>query len=527
MYVAAGDYYRMCKSQIRTFEIHGNVYNEAGTEPEYPISGNNILQGSFSFTNQLCDSRAVTVGGVYMGQMNMTLIGNFPRDIVGREIVMKQQISAESQDDEVLTLGHWIIKDALWTKKTLVLTCYDLMCKLDKDIPQEFFSEYGNTRLPAYDVLGLIRDNCGITLAQSRETIETYPNGAEWMYWYFNSDDETVTTWRDLLSHVAAALASFATFNRFGKLTLRRFGACKKTAYDDEQQAMVDTEYTQNAACEIITADERISGGTFGNSRMRFTAVSYDNLEEGEKEYSILLPNNGQIMDLGANVFLQELPADELVNLAENIRDEVTQYVTYYGAKIQLPDVSMYDLGDIIRLYHGGELDGETNPIMCVMKIDYTFGRGGWIECFFDDSHGMVKSKAQRAAGTSSRNSASTSSLTSSQIDFILPTAQSTAAISDGDTGTVLTFSFQTTGDKAAFFCTLGLTIDTTAVTDTSYGDCAVTVTYELDGVTVGSLTQTYGDGAQILTLSYLLQGLDTSSHVFSVSLSPVGGDIS
>lgn len=115
-------------------------------------------------------------------------------------------------------------------------------------------------------------------------------------------------------------------------------------------------------------------------------------------------------------------------------------------------------------------------------------------------------------------------------LEYILPTSTSTSAIADGSNSNVLTFEFNNTqsGAKTSFYSCLNFTVATTVDSSTdTYGDCTLTVTFKLDGTTIATLTETYGDGSKVLMLNYLLQNLNEGNHTFIVNFAVAGGSIS
>lgn len=500
---------------MRRFELHGNIYNADGSAVQYTVSGDDIVQGSFSFSNQLCDSRAVTVGGVYMGEMHMTLAGDsWSGNLLGRRVVMKQGLGDDPEAFDVLTLGNWFIKEAAWHGRFLELTCYDGMCLLDKKWYGENTKGYANKAVTPFEIYSLICSECGVEAALSKAKVEALPNGSESLTLYYNGESEVLITWRDVLSHLAAALGCFACFNRFGKLTLRRFGLCNVTAYDSSSHQMVDTEHTNSSPAEIIPYNYRVSGGTFGNEPMSFTEVSVSIAETGESVSEVSPVNNGFSMDLGENAFLQSSTGPLLYRVYKAVCDNLV----YSGCTVLLSDVSMYDLGDIIELSEGGEVIGD-DILMCVMKVDYTFGRGGSITCFAGEGSGghSVKSTAERAAASSSSNAARAMSV-------ITPNEVLESAVADGGSAAAAVFNFTCGSGFIVFVCTLNF-----AVAETVSGTpCTLSVSFLLDGDTLEALTQDYGSGAQVLTLSYGLDDVSAGTeHEFKVMLSPAGGSLS
>lgn len=114
-------------------------------------------------------------------------------------------------------------------------------------------------------------------------------------------------------------------------------------------------------------------------------------------------------------------------------------------------------------------------------------------------------------------------------LEFILPVRQRASGISDGSNSDVLEFELNTeiSNAVAMFSSSLNFEVSTTYDSDTdTYHDCVVTVTFKLDGTTLGTMQETYGDGKKILTMNYSLPALGEGNHLFVVNLAPVGGSL-
>ena len=79
---------------------------------------------------------------------------------------------------------------------------------------------------------------------------------------------------------------------------------------------------------------------------------------------------------------------------------------------------------------------------------------------------------------------------------------------------------------NVALFTTINCLISTTFVNNT-YDDATLTITYKIDGATSDTIIQTYGDGNQIITLSYLIHIASIGLHTISVYFGMSGGSLS
>lgn len=108
------------------------------------------------------------------------------------------------------------------------------------------------------------------------------------------------------------------------------------------------------------------------------------------------------------------------------------------------------------------------------------------------------------------------------------PSLVSTNPIADGASNEVMEWVIQTeeTNVDIALFTTVNVLISTTVSSDV-YRDATLTVTYKVDGITSDTLEQTYGDGNQIITLSYLIHIASVGLHTISVYFGMSGGSLS
>ena len=117
--------------------------------------------------------------------------------------------------------------------------------------------------------------------------------------------------------------------------------------------------------------------------------------------------------------------------------------------------------------------------------------------------------------------------LSAQAVEYILPESIDVSTISDGSTHSILTFEFESKqeDEKVSFYAQMTYDIETAVdAVNEIYTDCNITVTYKVDGQTLGISHQTYGDGDKILTLNYLLSNFPIGNHSFVVQITVDGG---
>ncbi len=265
------------------------MYNKAtrrrltGTIGGVAFTGADVIRGSFEATNRCAEQSEMKIGGVYIGQLNMTFTPSFltkiaRRNYIGQEIIAYIGLKVGNAWEDI-PLGVYTVTSADVSKEGVAVEAYDHMKKLDKAWP------YSTTYGKIYDLLSLIANDCGVGLGISRSTTERMPNGTEELYL---SEENDIETYRDLLYWTAQTAGGFATMDRDGNLTLRHFGM--STTEMDETERDIDAVFS-----DYIT---------------KWTGLSIEDIKEGETEYYNIIPDDGLTMNLGKNPLLQTL-ADE------------------------------------------------------------------------------------------------------------------------------------------------------------------------------------------------------------------------
>lgn len=227
------------------------------------------------------------------------------------------------------------------------------------------------------------------------------------------------------------------------------------------------------------------------------------------------------------NLFLYTKTETELASIAQALFTALNGF-TYKPADIDMiiSDLS-YKVGDIVQTSKGYHLICENSLSGSVLVEQHLKATG-------DDSEltSIESLVDQETQNTIAQHTENIEDLLETQLIYLLPTNQDGSPITDGTSNTVLEWYFEAkAGAKIQVGVTLNPEIETTVITDTTgddiYGDAVLTVVYKLDGDAIGTLTQVYGDGEQILTLSYLFEVEDTGIHNFSIDIAMSGGDLS
>ena len=128
MYAVSEQYKAAMKQPVQRFRMTGTI-------GDHPFTDDNILAGSFSITNQCTGNDEITIGQVYVGELDVTFM-NMPISRYGwkgLEIrpVFGMKIADGTYED--VPLGVFTVETAEWTASGVVIKAYDHMALLDKN----------------------------------------------------------------------------------------------------------------------------------------------------------------------------------------------------------------------------------------------------------------------------------------------------------------------------------------------------------------------------------------------------------
>ena len=346
MYPVSNDYKAAMAAAVQKGYISGKVGSVSFTAED-------VLLGSCSIVNNCADSTDVKLGGVYVGQLNITFTN---KNLVqrgaweGKTILLYWHQCVDMTEDtyERIPCGVYIVSEANHSAEGVVVVAYDYMSKLDKRVN---FSALTSGKMSDY--MRIIANRCGVTLVQTPEEIDSLGAGGEELALYQDSD---ISTYRDLLSWVAQTCGGFATFNRDGLLEIRTFG---------DDPVFEFTEYDRFAGC-YFSDFETFYGG------LSFIDLNTNTVVTRVEEQS------GLLMSLGANPFLQNKLTPYQNYLLGAIFNELEDFHATPFRTTTLGNPA-FDLGDIIEFT--GRSAGESS-LGCLMSYVCTFGHSYDMEGF-------------------------------------------------------------------------------------------------------------------------------------------------
>ena len=336
MYAVSEQYKAAMKQPVQRFRMTGTI-------GDHPFTDDNILAGSFSITNQCTGNDEITIGQVYVGELDVTFM-NMPISRYGwkgLEIrpVFGMKIADGTYED--VPLGVFTVETAEWTASGVVIKAYDHMALLDKNCNKVI------TEVTPYQCAQAIAEATGVNFANTEKEFESFANGTTMISETTTND---VETWRDLVSWLAQTIGCFATADREGNIVFRSFN-----------QTVVDT----------IDDAHRFTGGSFSDYVTRYTGLSVVNMEDSTTSYYAEDEDDGLTMNLGSNPFLQYGVAATKEEMAKAILTAIQQirYVPFTCRAIGNP---AYDLGDVL-VFQNGLADGDA--LYCITKFTFQYNQ--------------------------------------------------------------------------------------------------------------------------------------------------------
>lgn len=483
MYPVSNDYLAAIKAPAVKSRITGTVGAVSFTE-------DNILQGSFSITNQNSGDEAVQIGTVYIGELDITLFGlTLSRySLNGVAITPEFGLLLPDSTYEDVPLGIFYIGEANYTRDGLQIRAYDAVSKLDK--PCRLSTTLGTP----YELASLMALNCDITLANTEAEFEAFANGDQTLSLYTDGSD--IETWRDFASWLAQACGCYVTANRSGEIEFRQYG-----------QTVVDTLSTSN----------RFLDASYSDYETRYTGIYVTNMADDTMTYYATEPDDGLTYSLGRNPFLQ-YGTTETVTAQRRAVLAALAAIDYVPFTIETVSNPMYDLGDVISL-PGGR--GDATKLFCVNKYTWTF-HGGTELVGVGANPALINARSKVDKDiTGLQNSVS-------DVELRHMIFENSSALSIADQARLKVLRLYFNMDRTSYLSIdMEFLLQTAATTLGDYTE--VTTEYYFDGTQIigHNPELTCIDGKHVLRVRWDALSVENGAHVFEVWMSADGGAIS
>lgn len=313
----------------------------------YEFASEQIIKGSGYITRQCSGSSEIEIGTVYASELGITLLLEVDRyTLDNAEIKMFFHLILDDGTEEIVPMGIFEVSEANRHIKTLELKAYDYMLRFDETLTVT--SSTGT----AYDYLNLACTECKVELAQTKEELQSFPNGKTSLGIYSENDIES---YRDLIYYVSQVLGCVCQINREGKLEILPFGTSPIAEIPTEQR--FSSSYS-----DFVTS---------------YTAVSFTNLVTETTEYYCLDTDDGLTIALGTNPFIQYGVDSTRKQIFENILEAIAviKYTPFDSTVIGNPALDPMD----VLTFSGGHAD--ESQISCITNITYKIGGKQTLKC--------------------------------------------------------------------------------------------------------------------------------------------------
>jgi len=485
MYSVSADYLTAIAKNARAHKLIGTVN---GTS----FDGGDVIRNSFSVKNQFCPATEIALGGVYVGELNLTFTEAFASSMnirgswKGKVITASIGVELADSSFEYIPVngGSYIIESAQWTDAGIQIVAYDKMSLFDISLPATTIGSG-----TPYDLLSFACTACGVTLGLSQAECSALPNGTETFYAY---PDNAMLTYRDLISELAEACCCFATINRNRELIL---------------QTLPD----YNSVTLTIPYNLRYST-SFSDFTSYYSMIEVTSPSDGTVEAYMNQNIGGLSLDIGKNPYLETGLAVTYTRMRQAIVDELQTFRSVPFSATLLPNPAL-DLGDLIE-FTGGIGQGSLGCIMSIVhKLDSTT-----IEGYGENP---------TAAGvTSDLSKQVTTQSKSTKNEMVCHTFVNSQTFTLGDSAptTVIEINFSTVSPKTVKMLH-EIMLDVT-ITDAS-GIASCTAYYYVNDVLEAyePIDSWNHDGYHLLHLLYFLENLlSGSAYEWKVALEMSGG---
>lgn len=258
-------------------------------------------------------------------------------------------------------------------------------------------------------------------------------------------------------------------------------------------------------------------------------AIQRVQIRDTEDDAGVVTSSYGNKYIVQANMFAYELATDALRTLANNILEKINGF-TYHPMRSIQNGLPFVEVGDTIEYSVSSAGYGvDTFLILSRTLTGIQFCRDTF-ESRGTQNQSEYISDLQAQVEVLKRTTSEIRNLSTKIVDYILPSNIEESNISSGSSSDVLEFNFYSNDadEKSSFYASFNFSISTNVNAQSeSYGDCTLTITFIKDGTSVEVQTHTFGDGAYMLMLNYLLTNMGEGNHNFKVRFALSGGSMS
>lgn len=258
-------------------------------------------------------------------------------------------------------------------------------------------------------------------------------------------------------------------------------------------------------------------------------AIQRVQIRDMEEDAGVSTSYYGNKYIVQANMFAYELATDVLYDIANNILEKINGF-TYHPMRSIQNGLPFFEVGDTLECVVDPEGYGvDTFLILSRTLTGVQFCRDTF-ESRGTQNQSEYISDVEAEVTVLRRTANELKNLSTKVVDYILPTTIEESDIASGANSNVIEFSFYNSAEneQTSFYASLDFNISTDANLQSGiYGDCTLTITFIKDGTNVEVQTHTFGDGANMIMLNYLLTSLSKGNHTFKIKFALSGGSMS
>lgn len=328
----------------------------SGLVDELEFTSDDILKDSFSITLQASDTTDFKIGGVFVGQLKMTIINKtiiarYKNNFYDKEIKPNFDIWVDD-DWYSIPLGTFYVVEASHEVDGVVITAYDGMSKLDQSL--DGISLTGSW----FQLITMLAVKCNVTLGFTAADAENFINQALVYDLYVDNDCETC---RDALYWLTQIVGGFAYFTRDNKLMIKDYGV-------NGSQDSIDLDFYP----------ELRNGAKFSDFYVNYQELTLTHIDDGADYYhNTYSLEPGRTYDLGRNPFLQFEYGFQ--NYACQSLVEKLRTYQFYPMQATVQCDPRIELGDHIENH---DIKSGGDVVSVVQYINFRFSKGMSIKGF-------------------------------------------------------------------------------------------------------------------------------------------------
>lgn len=289
------------------------------------VADDKLIKGSLYVNNQCLNGNEFQFGCTYAGECGFSFKDDVDRyslyDGIA-EIIYYRQL--EDKTEEPIPMGVFLIDEAEKTYTIVNVKALDRMTLLDVPLAEQVVGT-------VFELLTYLSTTCGFELAQTQEEIEALPNGGEMFSFY----PDRIDSLRDCLGYLSAVTATFAIFDRTGKLKLCQFQTAENWNISNDfriKSKFNDTETYYKGVTVRFLANQN------------FYPYSHIEDERGD----------GLILDMGDIPIVQGTPEtkDQILTNIFNCLVEIK----YRPCEVDYFGNPAIDLGDCVKFSEGNSI---------------------------------------------------------------------------------------------------------------------------------------------------------------------------